>query len=48
MTEGTKPDSPEWPNKNDIPDGVVPVSEVSQIPDLFKAFEDDLDLEMED
>lgn len=35
-----------WPNKSEVVDGVVPVNEVPQDPDLFK--DDDLDLEMDD
>jgi hypothetical protein len=38
-----------WPNQEEILDGVVPVEEVSQDPDLFDDDDaDEIDLEMED
>jgi hypothetical protein len=37
-----------WPNQQEVVDGVTPVEEVSQDPDLFTGDDVDTDLEMED
>lgn len=38
--------NPPWPNQMPVVDGLVPVEEVSQDPDLFA--DDDTDLEMDE
>lgn len=49
MTDEKKDETPaeEWPNKEEVVDGVIPTSEIDQSPDLFADEEYDEDLEME-
>lgn len=48
MTDEKKDETPaeEWPNKEEVVDGVIPTAEIDQSPDLF-ADEDDDDLEID-
>jgi hypothetical protein len=47
MTDNTIPDI-QWPNQNEVVDGVVPVNEVSQDPKAFEHLSDEeLEREME-
>lgn len=47
MSEALPEDTnPPWPNQTPVVEGLVPVEEVSQDPDLFS--DDDTDLEMDE
>jgi hypothetical protein len=43
----SQPAQQPWPNQEPVVDGVTPLAEVPQTPDLFDADDDDLDREMD-